>query len=132
MTTTAPIPEVTLHVDVAKGYLLTANQRGSWAKRYRIIHHLRGLARMIAPRNVVLEGRQRCVVAVQWPDRRRRDVANIHPTVKALIDGCVDAGLLTDDSDRHLVGPDLRVSDELCGPRLACHLTVHFSPEERP
>lgn len=47
-------------------------------------------------------------VALGWPTRVRRDAHNVIPTLKALIDGMVDAGLLPDDDDRHLTGPDLR------------------------
>jgi len=35
-------------------------------------------------------------------------VSNSFPTFKACIDGFVDAGVLADDSDLHVVGPDPR------------------------
>jgi len=41
-------------------------------------------------------------------DNRRRDVHNYMPTIKAVIDGCTDAGLWEDDRDGILTGPDLR------------------------
>lgn len=47
-------------------------------------------------------------VTIQFRDNRRRDIANWHPTAKAIIDGLVDYGLLPDDDDRHLIGPDMR------------------------
>lgn len=40
---------------------------------------------------------------------RRRDPHNYYPTVKAVVDGLVDYGLLPDDSSDYLVGPDLRL-----------------------
>lgn len=43
---------------------------------------------------------------------RRRDVANYYPTIKACLDGVVDAGVLPDDDDRHVVGPDPRPGDK--------------------
>lgn len=52
------------------------------------------------------------IVTLSWPDRRRRDAPNMWPTVKALIDGMTDAGVLEDDSDAHVrrtvfqAGPD--------------------------
>ncbi|GII84564.1 hypothetical protein Ssi03_25540 [Sphaerisporangium siamense] len=49
------------------------------------------------------------------PDRRRRDVGNLYPSFKAAIDGLVDAGVLPDDDDEHLIGPDMRL-----GPVVAC------------
>jgi crossover junction endodeoxyribonuclease RusA len=48
------------------------------------------------------------VAVLRFPDNRRRDAHNYYPTLKALVDGLVDYGLLPDDSDNHLVGPDLR------------------------
>jgi len=47
----------------------------------------------------------------RWPDKRVRDSPNWYPTVKALVDGCVSAGVLLADDDRHVtllsMGPDL-------------------------
>lgn len=41
-------------------------------------------------------------------DNRRRDVGNFAPTVKALVDGFVDAGLLQDDCDGIIEGPFIK------------------------
>lgn len=53
--------------------------------------------------------RARLVAWVRFPDGRRRDIHNYMPTLKALVDGLVDAGLLPDDDARHLQGPDMRL-----------------------
>ena len=45
---------------------------------------------------------------IQYPRGGRADPANAAPTVKALVDGLVDAGMLPDDDSTHLVGPDYR------------------------
>ncbi len=45
---------------------------------------------------------------VQFRDGRRHDAGNWYPTAKACVDGMIDAGLLPDDADAHLVGPDMR------------------------
>lgn len=45
---------------------------------------------------------------ISFGTSRRRDVLNVYPTVKACIDGMVDAGVIPDDSDKYLIGPDLR------------------------
>jgi crossover junction endodeoxyribonuclease RusA len=47
-------------------------------------------------------------VAIRFPTNHRRDVGNYYPTAKAIVDGLVDALLLPDDNDAHLIGPDLR------------------------
>jgi hypothetical protein len=49
-----------------------------------------------------------CVVYMRFPDKRRRDLQNYHKTLKALLDGFVDAGLLPDDDAQHLRGLDVR------------------------
>lgn len=99
----------TVIVTVPRNWLLTANQRTHWATKARITSHLRHLAATAyhdagSPRYQ----RAAIVVHVTYPDRRRRDVHNTAPTVKALIDGMTAAGLLPDDDDAHLTGPDVR------------------------
>jgi hypothetical protein len=48
---------------------------------------------------------------VAWITKERGgrwDPNNLWPTVKALVDGLVDSGLLEDDDHKHVVGPDMR------------------------
>lgn len=97
----------TLHFELPRAVLLSANGREHWAQRARVTKHLRQLAAIAARPHPPMD-RAHLTVRVGWMDKRRRDVANISPTLKALIDGCVDAGLLADDDDTHLIGPDLR------------------------
>lgn len=58
--------------------------------------------------------RAHLLAELRFADARRRDVHNLYPTIKALVDGLIDYGLLPDDSHEYLVGPDLRY-----GPRIA-------------
>jgi Holliday junction resolvase RusA-like endonuclease len=89
--------------------LLNANQRRHWRHRQRVTKSWREETgwRARAARVPSLE-RARIVVEFSFGDQRRRDVNNYQPTAKAIVDGLVDVGLLPDDNDRHLVGPDLR------------------------
>ena len=49
------------------------------------------------------------ITAHVWKKRAGRyDVGNLYPTVKACVDGFVDGGILVDDSNAHVIGPDLR------------------------
>lgn len=106
---------------VPRGDVLTANQRLHWAqraKRSRMVRqmgHAQAATTLMRNPAGVLD-RAHITVTVSWPDKRRRDVHNIMPTIKAAIDGIVDAGMLPDDSDAHLIGPDLRVSSEKALP----------------
>jgi hypothetical protein len=65
--------------------------------------------------------RARIVVTFRFPGRTRRDVGNLYQYVaKPIVDGLIDAHVLPDDDDLHLVGPDLRRNLEP-GP---CSVTV--------
>lgn len=49
------------------------------------------------------------ITAHIWKDRSGRyDVLNLWPSLKAVIDGIVDAGVLADDDWKHVIGPDMR------------------------
>lgn len=63
----------------------------------------------------------------RFPDNRRREVSNLQPTSKAIVDGMVQQNgrgtarrrpfvqILPDDSDKYLIGPDNR-RDPVNGP----------------
>lgn len=53
-------------------------------------------------------GQARVTAELHWADRRRRDSSNYMPTIKAAIDGLIDARVLTDDDDEHLVELTIR------------------------
>jgi crossover junction endodeoxyribonuclease RusA len=121
-----------IELKIPRDWLMTSNQRLVWQQRSMRTKAIRE-ASFLATRTVrldnalpMLEGRQHCTVLVSWPSRRRHDVHNVMPTVKAAIDGIVLAHLLSDDSDQYLIGPDLRVSPELCDKRWACVLVFSF------
>ena len=49
------------------------------------------------------------ITAHIWKPRGGRyDPNNLWPTIKAAVDGLVDAGLLTDDDHTRVIGPDMR------------------------
>ena len=57
--------------------------------------------------------RPHITVTIRFPDKRRRDVSNLYPYVaKPLVDGLVDARVIPDDDDLHVIGPDLRRDPE--------------------
>lgn len=89
---------------------ISANDRTHWAVRSRQVQAWRHMARWKArqaglPRHLA---RVHVLAVIRPAHRRRRDVGNLAPTVKAIVDGLVDYGLIRDDDDAHLVGPDLR------------------------
>lgn len=57
---------------------------------------------------------------------------NYMATVKPIVDGLVDAGVLPDDDAKHLLGPDLRRHPEVTKKRLAQPVyEFHLSLYER-
>lgn len=126
------------HVGLSFGFelplaeIISANARIHWAKKAEKTKSLRNRAYLVA-----WEARLetpafdlvRLEVRIGWPDKRRRDAANLSPTLKALIDGFVDAGLLPDDDDQHLIGPDLR--PYVAGERGVVRLDFDFHEIQR-
>lgn len=90
--------------------LLNSNQRLHWRTKNKHIKVIRGLA-ADAAREVGVPPLQRAHIYAEYlpTDRRRRDPANWAPSAKAAVDGLVDAGVLPDDDDKHLIGPDMRL-----------------------
>jgi Holliday junction resolvase RusA-like endonuclease len=72
--------------------------------------------------------RAHITVSYRFPNNRRREVSNLQPTSKAIVDGLVDAGLIPDDDDLHVVGPDNRREYPNGTPRV----TVTITPLEEP
>ena len=56
------------------------------------------------------EKRVHIVAHIFKPNAGRWDPNNLWPTIKAAVDGCVDAGLLLDDDHLHVIGPDMRAA----------------------
>lgn len=104
--------------------LLNANQRLHWRKKAPLTRALRQQACVLAKQaGIPTLGRAHILGEFRPPDRRRRDVANLYPSFKAAIDGLVDAGVLEDDDDTHLVGPDMRLGKVHLGGQLILHIT---------
>ena len=103
---------VILWLDVPATEVLTSNQRLHWGERARRTRALRWRATLAyrAAGKPRLEAAH-CVATLTYRDQRRRDDHNIMPTLKACVDGVVAAGLLPDDNHKHLVGPDIRVTE---------------------
>jgi len=53
-------------------------------------------------------GRVHIFAHIWKPRAGRYDPNNLWPTVKAVVDGVVEAGFIVDDDHLHVVGPDMR------------------------
>lgn len=108
------IPAVMKHVRVRGAVRqvaqwLNANDRTHWSKRVKLTRQYRQLTAAIARQHRLPQGLDSATVDVFVFKTRagRYDPANLHPTVKACVDGLVDYGLLPDDDHTHLDGPHL-------------------------
>lgn len=96
---------------------LTANGRYHWAKKAERTRSLRFQASVAGELCHEHYTRPVHVTAhIGYPTNGKADPANAAPTVKALIDGLVDAGVFVDDDHTHLIGPDYR-RDTVKAPR---------------
>ncbi|WP_440102435.1 hypothetical protein [Glutamicibacter mishrai] len=86
---------------------LNLNQKEHWAPRNKRTQAWRHGAHIMARQAKLPKGLARVQVdAYVWKSSHRRyDPHNLMPTLKPVIDGLVDYGLLADDSSEYLAGP---------------------------
>lgn len=120
-----PTNEFDIHIQNKK--VLNSNDRLSPFVKASHTKHIRTLAFATAQNaGFVPMYIAHCTVYISFQDERRRDVGNLYPTIKAAIDGFVDAGIITDDDHTHLIGPDMRL-----GGKSPKHTTTfHFEFRE--
>lgn len=95
----------TLTIQVHKALWLTANQRLHWSKRMRRTRILRAYAASEARLHGLAGARlgpSAVTAMIGYPAQTRADPANAAPTVKAIIDGLVDARVWDDDDHTHI------------------------------
>ena len=93
---------------------INANHRyGHWAQRAKLTKAWREQAETAAIlHSGYFVGRVHITVTVHKTTNRRYDVGNLAPTAKAILDGIVSAGVLVDDSNDFVIGPDLRAGEK--------------------
>lgn len=111
-------------LDVPAGVeLMNANERLPWPVRARRTRELRAAGYWLArAARVPSVDRIRVVGVVRPPDRRRRDPHNWYASLKAVIDGVVDAGVIVDDDASHLVEVAMRIGPSARPLRLSVEI----------
>lgn len=117
-----------LELEVPTAELLTSNRRVHYRVRHAREQALQVLARERAALPVAVLASAAVVVRVWHPDARRRDVHNLMPSVKPMVDGLVQGGLLPDDNDEHLLGPFLVAERERSGTRGVTRFRIEVTP----
>lgn len=99
----------TIQIPAPAGWL-SANGRTDHRALAAVIKAWREAARVYALQAKLPRGLARVHVLARchFVINRRRDVGNAYPTAKAAVDGLVDYGLIADDNDDILLGPDMR------------------------
>lgn len=89
---------------------LNSNDRLHWRKKAPLTALWREAGRLSVPDHIKpFTGRVRVTATIHKPRNNRYDAGNFYPTAKAACDGAlVDSGLLPDDSNEYLIGPDMR------------------------
>lgn len=106
-------------IEIPASQMLSLNDRRDRRRTSGTVRSLRSQASVSArAAGAPALDRARLVAWLRFPDGRRRDPHNYMPTLKALVDGLVDAGLVPDDDRRYLQGPDPRWDPEPTRPRL--------------
>lgn len=111
---------------------LSANDRRHWADKAKRTRGLRDMAQVEVRANwkILHLSTSHVAAFIGYPRNGKADPANAAPTVKALIDGLVDAGVWPDDDSTHVIGPTYLRGDKSA---TGVH-TVRFviTPQEVP
>jgi crossover junction endodeoxyribonuclease RusA len=124
-------PDQPMTVELAQpSRTMSMNDRLHWRARHRLTKAWRNAAHVAALEQLgtspSARRRQPCMVRIDFPVRApgaRRDPHNLAPTIKACIDGLVDAGVWSDDTDEFVVVLDPRFHKaEQPAPLVRIHL----------
>ncbi|MEU5838813.1 hypothetical protein ABZ820_34830 [Streptomyces diacarni] len=137
--TTTGRPRLHFRIELPAGMaLINANHRMHNRQRAQLTRQLRDAATLAcrADRTVTRAIRAArggpvfdlaWIVGVLHPSTRGRcDPANWYGSFKAAVDGLVNAGLLEDDDDQHVIGPDMRRGPVVRGGQIVLHVFQAF------
>ncbi len=106
--------------------LLNQNDRHHWAKKNALVQEIKTISTVLARTQGIPPMDRVEITSTYHPrDRRRRDCDNLSPTVKAIIDGLVAAGILPDDDHHHVTAITYRIHPI---PTPTPHLTLVIRP----
>lgn len=118
----------TLHFEIPQSLFVSQNHRLHFRAKADKTAELRLLGRATGSCHDRVDTPCRMSVDIGWPDKRLRDRSNAAPTLKALLDGLVDAGVLSADDDNHIVSETY--TSHVAGDRGRIHFHITLTPEE--
>ena len=119
-----------LILEIPDRWWVTSNDRPHWAVKAKAVAYVRKLTWAAAKgRRLPRHKAVHITVFVQYPTGGRADPNNAEPMGKAAVDGLVDAGVIPDDDDRHVLGPDYRREVGKC-PRGVHRLRLVITDQE--
>ena len=92
----------TITIDIPSILWLSSNDRLHHMEKARRTRDIRALAAHRARASKPVPTPCRITAIIAYPTARKADAPNAWPTVKAAIDGCVDAGIIPDDDTSHV------------------------------
>lgn len=104
---------------------INANGRDHWRVRNQRTQLWRNAAHVYAQQARLPRSRLDHITIealLHFRDNRHRDAHNYMPTLKAIVDGLVDHGLIRDDSTEHLTGPDIRMGGQRVEGRVGAYI----------
>ncbi len=110
---------------------LSANDRMHWAPKAKVTRALRDLGRAQGFHVRTTDQPTHVAAFIGYPSNGKADPANSAPTVKALIDGMVDAGVWPDDDSTYVIGPTY-LRDPKTGTRGVHTVRLVLTPIEVP
>jgi crossover junction endodeoxyribonuclease RusA len=111
---------------------VSMNDRTHWAQKASKTRMVRLDTKvLVRAQNIPPQARVSICLHYIPKDRRRRDPLNLVATLKAVEDGCVDAGLIPDDTPQYLE-PTMPVIDSPNSQQLPRRLYVVITPVESP
>ena len=104
---------------------LNANDTRHWAPKARLVKNWRNLAHLIARQAKAPKGLHRVMIQayIHKTNNRRYDAHNLMPTLKPIVDGLVDYGLIPDDHNTHLLGPIIEPGEKRDTPSITLVIT---------
>jgi hypothetical protein len=121
-----------LAITIPAALWMSANQRLHWADKAKRTRGIRQLAYTTARvQKIPAHDVTHVAAFIGYPRGGKADPANAAPTVKAAIDGMVDAGVWPDDDSLHVIGPTF-LRDQTTGVAGVHTIRLVLTPQEIP